>query len=207
MTISLMARPETTRSSLRTPHTPAENLTVQPLSGPSGTPPLSIPVLCPGSPHCPGTELLLRLGTVSGALQIHTNCLFFLSTEYCFKLTAEQKKNNWHNIKDLWLNLNQQKSDYTTLPVLTGSKKTHFIDSEHFLVAETIYSVLWLFYQCVQPNLCRCASPQCRSAGRRVQTGAAASGGADPGPPSLGASCIERQGTGHAERAELGQAK
>lgn len=40
-----------------------------------------------------------------------------------------------------------------------------------------------------------------------MQTGAAASGGADPGPPSRGASCIERQGTAHAERAELGEEK
>lgn len=48
----------------------------------------------------------------------------------------------------------------------------------------------------VQTNLCRCASPQCRSAGRRVQRGAAANGGPGPGPPSAGASCSERPGTG-----------
>lgn len=54
-----------------------------------------------------------------------------------------------------------------------------------------------LIYQCVQPNLCRCSSPQCRFAGIQVQRRAAASGGPDLGHPSWGASCTERPDTGH----------
>lgn len=61
------------------------------------------------------------------------------------------------------------------------------------------------FYQCVWSNLCRCASPQCRSAGRRGQRGAAASGGPDPGPPSSGAFCSDRPGTGHGGGAGPGE--
>lgn len=73
-----------------------------------------------------------------------------------------------------------------------------------FPVSESLYCVVkdqawaykWFMYQCLQTNLCRCTSPHCRSAGRREQRGAAASGGPGPGPPSAGASCSERPGTG-----------
>lgn len=67
-------------SSIMTPHTPAEFLKLQPPSGPSRSPPLSIPALRPGSPQPLGAEMLPGLGTGSGAaLQVHNKRVIFLN--------------------------------------------------------------------------------------------------------------------------------
>lgn len=47
-----------------------------------------------------------------------------------------------------------------------------------------------------EPHLCRCAPPQCRSAGRWAQRAAGASGGRGQGPRSERVSGSERLGTG-----------
>lgn len=53
-----------------------------------------------------------------------------------------------------------------------------------------------IMYQHLFTDLCRRSSPRCRSAGRRVQRRAAASGGPGLGPPSAGVLLSERPGTG-----------
>lgn len=60
-------------TSFKTPHSPPESPMVQSWSEPSRVPPLSMPALCPGSHHSPGSEILLSQDTGSEALYVQNN--------------------------------------------------------------------------------------------------------------------------------------